>query len=1080
MKKLLILFVVLALTLGAMTSCDFINGIINPTPVVEETNIEEAVKELDDMYAEKNGTATENSFTLVAQLLIDGTVFTINWTSDNENVTVTLDDGEWIVGIPESVDEQFEYHLTATITTEGGQSATIVYNRVVPGGIGVISNPVVGTAYKFALLHGNEKAVVYFNGNNYNGYAWYLEYSTDVLSAVDVYLEAVEGVEDGYRLYFDKDGAKTYIVAFPRDGDTTKGTLKLDTEVPAEYYTWNTDYNTLVYTSVTGEQFYIGSSGTYKSISLSAISYIGGATSYVAHLYGEGGVKEELPKQELPEVPDPYTSQDIVDALYKLESGQTLEGPYEITGVITSFKYAYDPGYNNVSVNIVVEGREDKPVLCYRLNGGEELKVGDTITVFAGVTNYNGTYETVSGGVIRNVIPGEGGGEVVPPVDSDGVEINLTGNANLVSGSADQNVFTQNGITVTNDKAESTSDLTVQESYAQRFYAKSTVKIEYPGMTKIVIDCDEYSDLKYVKGFDGMTIEGATITRDNDIVTIIFAAPTDVFQSTALSSQIRCEKITVYTGEVETPVIPDPKPDDPTYTAPVAGQAYDLYMELPTGKVYFAGSMSGDYLATTTDAAASVKIFFEEVAGGYHIYFMNGDVKTYITAAAYLKSNGYAGCHFSLTTETPTLAWTYDTKYGIIEIYDEIEGKSDTFFAGTYGTYSTVSLSGAYYKDQISSGTQFPARIEGSEGSGSTTPDNPQPPVHEHTFVEGKCECGETDPNYQPPTGDKVVLTIPEALALATKQGDSYTSEKYYITGVVTNISNTFYGNFYIVDAEGNELYVYGLKDSTGAGNFESLNPQPAVGDTLTIYTVLGCYKGSPQAKDAWFSELVKHTEHTWEDATCKAAKTCSICGKTEGEPLEHNYVDGACTLCGKSEPVQGTVITSTENFAGLTASGSYKTVTTTSGWTAVNAAVLTGGANDSNPVFKFIGDTADTVAIAINGKTAAAGKITSATLSNGISKLSFNYGNAFSESKGVDITINILKNGEVVATTRLDNDSVSQKTAYDFTWELDNVVEGDFVIEILNNSPSNSASSNKDRVAIFNLSWDSAPIVEG
>ena len=65
----------------------------------------------------------------------------------------------------------------------------------------------------------------------------------------------------------------------------------------------------------------------------------------------------------------------------------------------------------------------------------------------------------------------------------------------------------------------------------------------------------------------------------------------------------------------------------------------------------------------------------------------------------------------TLTTETPSLAWTFDTTYGIIEIYDEIEGKSDTFFAGTYGSYNTVSLSGAYYKDQISSGTQYPARF---------------------------------------------------------------------------------------------------------------------------------------------------------------------------------------------------------------------------------------------------------------------------------------------------------------------------------------------------------------------------------
>lgn len=30
-------------------------------------------------------------------------------------------------------------------------------------------------------------------------------------------------------------------------------------------------------------------------------------------------------------------------------------------------------------------------------------------------------------------------------------------------------------------------------------------------------------------------------------------------------------------------------------------------------------------------------------------------------------------------------------------------------------------------------------------------PDEPDEPAHEHTFVEGKCECGETDPDYVPP-----------------------------------------------------------------------------------------------------------------------------------------------------------------------------------------------------------------------------------------------------------------------------------------------------------------------------------------
>ena len=154
------------------------------------------------------------------------------------------------------------------------------------GELTVVDAPVAGVAYKLGLFHGNENADVFFNGQNYNNYAWYLAYG-NAAAAVDVYLEEVEGVAGGFRLYFMNGEAKTYIRMFPRDGDTTKGTMEMTTTVPSEYFTYNTEYKTLIYTSTTGEQFYMGSSGTYKSISTSAISYITSETSYVAHFYAE-------------------------------------------------------------------------------------------------------------------------------------------------------------------------------------------------------------------------------------------------------------------------------------------------------------------------------------------------------------------------------------------------------------------------------------------------------------------------------------------------------------------------------------------------------------------------------------------------------------------------------------------------------------------------------------------------------------------------------------------------------------------------------------------------------------------------
>lgn len=52
--------------------------------------------------------------------------------------------------------------------------------------------------------------------------------------------------------------------------------------------------------------------------------------------------------------------------------------------------------------------------------------------------------------------------------------------------------------------------------------------------------------------------------------------------------------------------------------------------------------------------------------------------------------------------------------------------------------------------------------------------------------------------------------------------------------------------------------------------------------------------------------------EHVWNDATCTAPKTCTLCGETEGHALEHDYQgsscteEAACALCGKTQAPTG------------------------------------------------------------------------------------------------------------------------------------------------------------------------------
>ncbi|MBP3313670.1 MAG: hypothetical protein J6K84_03315 [Oscillospiraceae bacterium] len=41
---------------------------------------------------------------------------------------------------------------------------------------------------------------------------------------------------------------------------------------------------------------------------------------------------------------------------------------------------------------------------------------------------------------------------------------------------------------------------------------------------------------------------------------------------------------------------------------------------------------------------------------------------------------------------------------------------------------------------------------------------------------------------------------------------------------------------------------------------------------------------------------------HEFSDATCVVPKTCSVCGKTEGAVVSHNYQNGTCSVCGDEQ----------------------------------------------------------------------------------------------------------------------------------------------------------------------------------
>jgi len=95
------------------------------------------------------------------------------------------------------------------------------------------------------------------------------------------------------------------------------------------------------------------------------------------------------------------------------------------------------------------------------------------------------------------------------------------------------------------------------------------------------------------------------------------------------------------------------------------------------------------------------------------------------------------------------------------------------------------------------------------------------------------------------------ISEAPVAEVLAAPDG-----KNFRVAGVVTNITNTLYGNWYLTDETG-EIYIYGTLDAKGGEkNFESHGLE--VGDEVTIEGPKSSYRGNPQMVNVSVIEIKK------------------------------------------------------------------------------------------------------------------------------------------------------------------------------------------------------------------------------
>ena len=152
-------------------------------------------------------------------------------------------------------------------------------------------------------------------------------------------------------------------------------------------------------------------------------------------------------------------------------------------------------------------------------------------------------------------------------------------------------------------------------------------------------------------------------------------------------------------------------------------------------------------------------------------------------------------------------------------------------------------------------------------------------------------------------------VTLPSAnstldLVTASKIGaaqdhNTYTANKYYVTGTVKTVGSDKYGNITIEDEDGNTFYLYTVKDNDGNLYEDVTENKPVVGAEATFYGPLGRYNSTTQMNPAVIYVKVTNCEHEYT-----------------------NELDATCDKCGEPRTVTLPAADSTLDFATITKLG--------------------------------------------------------------------------------------------------------------------------------------------------------------
>ena len=312
-----------------------------PATEAPASNLSAAKEYLFTMYKDMME-ATPADYTVVGAVVIGSENYEIEWTADSDTIKFVRGDDKMVtVDVDEKNPEEVSYTLTASMSDGNGNTETVSFPHRVPAAI------IIGDSYE-EIVEG----------------AYTLEDGLEMPEAVRLF-GTITSIDTEYSDKYDNitvtiqigDLADKKIQCFRLSGEGVKD-LKVGDEITVE-----------------------GIIKNYKG----TIEFDKGC-----QLIGMGEVIDQA---------------KIVEGAYTLEDGLSMQEPVTLTGVIKSIDTEYSEKYDNITVTIIVDGMDDKPIQCFRLTGKnvKDLAVDQTITVTGVLKNYKGTIEFDAGCIMDAV-----------------------------------------------------------------------------------------------------------------------------------------------------------------------------------------------------------------------------------------------------------------------------------------------------------------------------------------------------------------------------------------------------------------------------------------------------------------------------------------------------------------------------------------------------------------------------------------------------------------------------------------------------------------------------------------------------